>query len=182
MGRMASFLRRLEQRRLPVHVTPVTRSMIQTISAKLPWAQGAVFRQLLKPRMTDTILKLMGEKGLPFEPLLRNTANATVVRGGEQVNVAPSTVLVELDGRLLPGYSPKDLIAEVRAAVGGEVELEVIKHDPGPPEPDMTLFETLKGILRAADPDGEPIPILLPGPPMPGFSPSWVFRHTATCP
>jgi acetylornithine deacetylase/succinyl-diaminopimelate desuccinylase-like protein len=26
----------------------------------------------------------------------------------------------------------------------------------------MTLFETLKRILRSADPDGEPIPILLP--------------------
>ena len=47
--------------------------------------------------------------------------------------------------------------------MGEEVELEVIRHDPGPPEPDMTLFETLKRILRSADPDGEPIPILLPG-------------------
>ena len=163
MGRMASFLRKLEQRRLPVHVTPVTRSMIQTISAKLPWPQGTVFRQLLHPRMTDTVLKLMGEKGQPFEPLLRNTANATVVRGGEQVNVVPSTVFVELDGRLLPGYAPDDLISELRHTVGEEVELEVIRHDPGPPEPDMTLFETLKRILRSADPDGEPIPILLPG-------------------
>ena len=113
--------------------------------------------------MTDTILKLMGEKGQPFEPLLRNTANATVVRGGEQVNVVPSTVFVELDGRLLPGYAPDDLISELRHTVGEEVELEVIRHDPGPPEPDMTLFETLKRILRSADPDGEPIPILLPG-------------------
>jgi acetylornithine deacetylase/succinyl-diaminopimelate desuccinylase-like protein len=132
--------------------------------------------------MTDTVLKLMGEKGQPFEPLLRNTDNATVVRGGEQVNVVHSTVLVELDGRLLPGYAPEDLISELRHNVGDEVELEVIRHDPGPAEPDMTLFETLKGILRSADPDGEPIPILLPGPPMPDFSPSWVSKHTATCP
>ena len=163
MGRMASFLRRLEQRRLPVHVTPVTRSMVRSISAKLPWPQGAVFRQLQRPRMTDTVLKLMGEKGQPFEPLLRNTANPTVVRGAGQINVVPSTVVVELDGRLLPGYAPEDLISELRKVVGEEVELEVIRHDPGPPEPDMTLFETLKGILRSADPDGEPIPILLPG-------------------
>ena len=163
IGRLAYFLRSLEQRRLPVHVTTVTRTMVQNIAAKLPWPQGMVFRQLLNPRLTDTVLKMMGDKGTAFEPLLRNTANATVIRGGQQVNVAPTTVSVDLDGRLLPGYAPEDLIAELGNVVGKELELEVVRHDPGPPEPDMALFETLKGILHSADPDGEPIPILLPG-------------------
>ena len=163
VGRMASFLRRLEQRRLPVHVTPVTRSMVETISSKLAWPQGMVFRQLLKPQMTNTVLGLMGDKGASFEPLLRNTANPTVIRAGEQINVAPSKVEVDLDGRLLPGYSPEDLISELVAISGGELELEVIRHDPGPSEPDMALFEILKDILRSVDSDGEPVPILLPG-------------------
>jgi len=163
VGRMASFLRILEQRRLPVHVTPVTRSMVETISSKLAWPQGMVFRQLLKPQMTNTVLGLMGDKGASFEPLLRNTANPTVIRAGEQINVAPSKVEVDLDGRLLPGYSPEDLISELVAISGGELELEVIRHDPGPSEPDMALFETLKDILRSVDSDGEPVPILLPG-------------------
>ena len=163
VGRMASFLRRLEQRRLPVHVTPVTRSMVETISSKLAWPQGMVFRQLLKPQMTNTVLGLMGDKGASFEPLLRNTANPTVIRAGEQINVAPSKVEVDLDGRLLPGYSPENLISELVAISGGELELEVIRHDPGPSEPDMALFETLKDILRSVDSDGEPVPILLPG-------------------
>lgn len=181
VGRMASFLRRLEQRRLPVHVTPVTRSMVETISSKLAWPQGMVFRQLLKPQMTNTVLGLMGDKGASFEPLLRNTSNPTVIRAGEQINFAPSKVEVDLDGRLLPGYSPEDLISELVAISGGELELEVIRHDPGPSEPDMALFETLKDILRSVDSDGEPVPILLPGLPMPGFSPGWVYRRMATC-
>ena len=163
VGRMASFLRRLEQRRLPVHVTPVTRSMVETISSKLAWPQGMVFRQLLKPQMTNTVLGLMGDKGASFEPLLRNTANPTVIRAGEQINVAPSKVEVDLDGRLLPGYSPEYLISELVVISGGELELEMIRHDPGPSEPDMALFETLKDILRSVDSDGEPVPILLPG-------------------
>ena len=163
VGRMASFLRRLGQRRLPVHVTPVTRSMVETISSKPVWPQGMVFRQLLKPQMTNTVLGLMGDKGASFEPLLRNTANPTVIRAGEQINVAPSKVEVDLDGRLLPGYSPEDLISELVAISGGELELKVIRHDPGPSEPDMALFETLKDILRSVDSDGEPVPILLPG-------------------
>ena len=36
--------------------------------------------------------------------------------------------------------------------IGDDIELEVVRHDPGPPEPDMTLFETLAGILRELDP------------------------------
>ena len=92
VGPMASFLRRLEQRRLPVHVTPVTRSMVETISSKLAWPQGMVFRQLLKPQMTNTVLGLMGDKGASFELLLRNTANPTVIQAREQINVAPRKV------------------------------------------------------------------------------------------
>ena len=124
-----------------------------------------VFRQLLKPQMTNMVLGLMGDKCVSFEPLLRNTANATVIWAGEQINAVPSKVEVDLDGRLLPGYSPEDLISELIAISGGEFELEVISHDPGPSEPDMALFETLKDILRSVDSDGDPVPILLPGAP-----------------
>jgi acetylornithine deacetylase/succinyl-diaminopimelate desuccinylase-like protein len=33
---------------------------------------------------------------------------------------------------------------------------------PAPPEPDMSLFDTLSGILSEADPDGIPVPLLMP--------------------
>jgi hypothetical protein len=42
-------------------------------------------------------------------------------------------VTVELDGRLLPGYTPTDMIGELRRLVGDDIEFEVISHDPGPP-------------------------------------------------
>ena len=86
-----------------------------------------------------------------------------------------------MDGRLLPCYSPEDLISELVAIFGGELELEVIRHYPDPSEPDMALFETLMDILRSVDSDGEPVPILLPGLPMPGYSPGLVYRRMATC-
>jgi acetylornithine deacetylase/succinyl-diaminopimelate desuccinylase-like protein len=54
------------------------------------------------------------------------------------------------------------MIAELRRLVGEDVEFEVISHDPGPSEPDMTLFDTLSGILSEADPDGIPVPLLMP--------------------
>ncbi len=94
--------------------------------------------------------------------MVHNTVNATIVRGGAKINVIPSEATVELDGRLLPGYAPADMIAELRRLVGADVEVEVIRHDPGPSEPDMGLFDTLAGILRGADPDGIPVPLLFP--------------------
>jgi acetylornithine deacetylase/succinyl-diaminopimelate desuccinylase-like protein len=87
------------------------------------------------------MLDLLGTKGRAFDPMLHNTVNATIVRGGEKINVIPSEVTVELDGRLLPGYTPPEMIAELRRLVGEDVEFEVISHDPGPSEPDMGLFE-----------------------------------------
>jgi len=163
MSKLARLLQRLEERRLPVHVTPVARQMIETMAAALSFPQGVVVRQLLNPGLCDRVLKLLGERGQIFEPLLHNTVNATIVQGGEKVNVIPSEVTVQLDGRLLPGYSPGDMLAELRAVVGPEVELELVQHDPGPPEPDLGLFDLLAGVLRQADPDGIPIPLMMTG-------------------
>ena len=163
MRRLAGLLQRLEEQRLPVHVTPVARQMIDTMAAALPFSQGAVLRQLLNPGLCDRVLKLLGERGQIFEPLVHNTVNATIVRGGEKVNVIPSEITVQLDGRLLPGYSPDDMLAELRPVVGPEVELALIQHDPGPPEPDMGLFDLLAGVLRRADSDGIPMPLMMTG-------------------
>jgi acetylornithine deacetylase/succinyl-diaminopimelate desuccinylase-like protein len=77
--------------------------------------------------------------------------------------VIPGEVSVELDGRLLPGFKPADMLDELRPIVGNEVELEVTRHDPGPAEPNMGLFDALSGILREADPQGIPVPLLLGG-------------------
>jgi acetylornithine deacetylase/succinyl-diaminopimelate desuccinylase-like protein len=95
-----------------------------------------------------------------MEPMLRNTVNATIIRGGDKINVVPSVIELELDGRSLPGIGPAELIAEVQAVVGDDVELELVRHDPGPPEPDLGLFETLAGVLRELDPEGIPVPLL----------------------
>lgn len=165
MARLARVLRTLDRWRLPVHVTPVAKGMIETIAASLPLPTGLVLRQLLNPALTDRTLALLGDKGRSFDPLLHNTVNVTVVRGGDtrEPNVIPSEVFLGLDGRLLPGYGPDDLMAELRGLTGKEVALELVRHDPGPAEPEMGLFKTLAGILRELDGEGVPVPLLLPG-------------------
>src|SRR6185503_4176605 len=102
-------------------------------------------------------------RGRLFEPLLHNTVSATIVRGGEKINVIPDEVSVELDIRLLPGSSPEQVFGELRELTGLELELEVIRHDPAPAVPDMALFERLAGVLRGLDAEAKAVPLLLPG-------------------
>jgi len=161
MAKLAQLLQSLEQHRLPVHITPVARQMLESIAAAVPSPMNSVFVQLLDPAFTDTVLDQLGEQGLMFDALLHNTVNATIVQGGEKINVIPSEIALSLDGRLLPGRTPDNMMAELRQVVGDDVELEPIRHDPGPAEPDMGLFDTLADIVRQADPDGIPMPLLL---------------------
>lgn len=163
MARLAQFLRQVDQQRLPVHVTPVARQMIRTMASTVGGVGGLILGQLLNPVLTDSVLGLLGERGRLFDALLHNTVSPTILHGSDKINVIPSEIFVELDGRLLPGFQPADMIRELRQTLGSDVELEVIRHDPGPPAPDMGWFETLASILRAADPGGVPIPMLLSG-------------------
>jgi acetylornithine deacetylase/succinyl-diaminopimelate desuccinylase-like protein len=162
MAQLAYLLKGLDEQTLPVHITPVTRMMFQEISSHLPFPQGLVLKQLLNPRLTRPVLSLLGEKRSAFEPLFHHTVNATIVRGGEKVNVIPSEIVVDLDGRLLPGFGPDELINELGSIVGKGVDLELIRYDPGPAQPDLGLFDVLVGVLREADPLGAPVPMLLP--------------------
>lgn len=163
MGRLARVLDRLERFPMPVHVTPVPREMFQAVASHVSWPAGFALRRLLNPSLTNPTLKLMGDKAVAFDPLLRHTVNATMVRGGQSVNMAPGESELLLDGRLLPGFIPGSLLGELQTIVGEDVSLEVIHHDPGPAKPDMGLFDTLAGVLREADLQGVPVPMLLPG-------------------
>ena len=163
MGRLGRMLQRLDRRRLPVHVTTVTRAMLETIAADVPPGLALPLRGLLVPRLTDRLLDMMGERGRVFDPLLHNTVSATIVDGGEKVNVIPDAISLTLDGRLLPGFAPEQLFAELRALAGVEMEFEVLRHDPLAAEPDLGLFDTLAEVLTELDPQAKAIPMLLPG-------------------
>jgi acetylornithine deacetylase/succinyl-diaminopimelate desuccinylase-like protein len=160
MARLSRFLRDLDRKRLPIHVTPVARAFVEGVAKELPRAQRLVMESLLRPALADRALRLMGTNARTTEPMLRNTVNATIVRGGEKINVVPSEIELELDGRLLPGFLPEDLMSELHDLAGDDVELELIRHDPGPSEPNLELFDTLASVLKELDPDAIPVPLL----------------------
>lgn len=163
VARAAGVLQRLDSFRTPVHITPVTRRMIETIADHLAFPDGSVVRRLLNPARTDRWLRRLGEVGRNLEPLFRNTVNATVLRGGERVNVVPGDVHILLDGRLLPGFTPEDLVAEIAPALGRDVDATVVRGEAPGAHIDFGLFGLLGRLLVARDPDAVAVPYLLPG-------------------
>lgn len=163
MAKLAQFLTKLDRHRLPVHITPVARQMFSGMAAASALPLRLMLRALLDPTLANKALDALGKKGELFDPLLHNTVNATIVRGGDKINVIPSEITIELDGRLLPGCTPIDMVNELRTVVGEDVDLEVVRHDAGPSTPQMALFGTLADVLRELDPAGISIPLLLAG-------------------
>jgi len=163
MAKLARVLRTLDRKRLPVHVTPVARQMVDAMAAALPRPQGSLIRLLTTPRFTDLVLDRLGEKARLFDPILHNTVSPTVLETSKKFNVIPAEVDLVLDGRLLPGFAPDDLLGELRDLLGSDLDLEVVKHDPGPPQADLALYDTLADILERADPGSTATPLLMPG-------------------
>ena len=162
-GLLGDVLRALDRRQPPVRVTPVTRSFIDAVAAELPRPQAVMIRSLLKPAVAERLLPRLPRSMAGLAAMLRNTVSATVVRAGEKENVIPATAELTLDGRLLPGCEPDDLIREIHALTGNKLELEVLHYDPMPADADLAHYETLAEVLRGFDPQGIPVPTLLVG-------------------
>ena len=167
MARLGKLLTTLNSNRLPVHITPVMDQMLPALAETAPDHLADSAMALLDPARTDATLDQMAADGLPqartFDALLHNTVNATVVEGGIKTNVIPSEILLELDGRVLPGFSADDLMAELHRLLGDDLAFEIMRHDPGRDEVDMSLFPFLKGIVEELDPDGVVIPSMVGG-------------------
>jgi acetylornithine deacetylase/succinyl-diaminopimelate desuccinylase-like protein len=164
ISKLGKIVQTLDKRGLPVHVTPVTRAWLEGMAAELPRPQALLLRSLLEPRLAEATLRVARIEQLRIiERALRNTVSVTIVHAGSKINVIPAEVELELDGRTLPGFGPDDLIREIHDLVGPDLELELVRHDATPAEPDMTWFDGLGAIIRELDPEGVPVPMLQVG-------------------
>lgn len=164
MAGLGQMLLALDRHRLPVHVTAVAADYIRGIAEATQDADRARLLALLDARQTDGVLDRMGEDAGRFDPILHHTINATVVQAGEKVNVIPSVAVVDLDGRMLPGFEPEDFIAEVRSVIGPEPEIEVIGAGPRLKEAERgPFYDLLCTVLRELEPAAVPVPLLMTG-------------------
>lgn len=163
MGQLGRLLTALDRKRMPVHVVPATRLMIESMIEHTAGATRRALQALLSPRSAEAAFRLLPGQLAVLEPVFRNTVSPTVVRGGGKHNVIPGAVSVTLDGRMLPGSSPDEMAAELRRIVGPNVEIEsTVDGKVGPAQPNLDLLPLLADVIRQYDADAVPIPFLLP--------------------
>jgi acetylornithine deacetylase/succinyl-diaminopimelate desuccinylase-like protein len=99
--------------------------------------------------------------------LLRDTVSPNVIHAGVKYNVIPGEAVVELDCRVLPGTTEADMKAAVIERLGPElasvsdVEL-VIFGEPVDAPASGELWDAMTATVRDHDPDGIPLPIMVP--------------------
>ena len=167
MAKLGHVLQQIENKSMPVHITTLTRQMIQTTSSALTFPSNIVLRLLLNSRLTDRVLKMLGKQAEQFEPLLHNNVNALAINMVDFGSRIPDRITLRLVCNLLPDYTPDDALSELHQLIGEDVELKVTDTswcEPITAEPDMGLFDILARILREVEPEGIPLPLLFTGP------------------
>jgi acetylornithine deacetylase/succinyl-diaminopimelate desuccinylase-like protein len=165
--RMAEAIAALGKARLPVHPTAQLRAFLEAVAARQPAVARPILKMLTRPELLARVLRLRPEAGVArsLGALLANTASPTVVRAGAKTNVIPGVAEVEIDGRTLPGQSTDDFLRELRAVLGPDVELEVMKAAPATvTEPVASpLYDVIARQVVAREPDATVVPYMIPG-------------------
>ena len=99
--------------------------------------------------------------------LVRDTVSPNMIRAGVKYNIIPGEATVELDCRLLPGTSEEDMRATIIERIGPELaaacDIELAIHAPAIDAPASgDLYDTMAATLRDHDPEGIPVPFMVP--------------------
>jgi acetylornithine deacetylase/succinyl-diaminopimelate desuccinylase-like protein len=174
----------------PLRVTPVMARFLGSAADALPDEVGAGLRRIAagdpeSDRLIQALCDPMHARTL--RALLRDTLSPDVVHAGVKYNVIPGDAVVEVDCRVLPGTTEEQMRADIEARLGPDlgpactVELMVFASPvEAPAEGD--LYDVMADTLRDHDPDGVPLPVMVPfatdakhtailGVPTYGFSP-----------
>jgi acetylornithine deacetylase/succinyl-diaminopimelate desuccinylase-like protein len=165
--KMTEAITRLGKAAFPVHATRQVQDFLAAVAARQPAAARPLLRLLGRPELLSRVLRLVPDLGSArsLGALLSNTASPTVVRAGNKTNVIPGVAEVEIDGRTLPGQTEADFLRELRAILGPDVELEVIKSAPATvTEPHASpLYDVIARQVLAREPDSVVAPYMIPG-------------------
>ena len=176
-----------EQTRL----TPVMSRFLDTAASALPAGPARVARAIAAgdDALTQATLDGLCDRRdtIALRALLRDTISPDVVHAGVKYNVIPGDAVIEVDCRVLPGTDEPAMRARLIERMGPElaaactIEL-LVWGEPVEAPADGPLFEAMAAVVREHDPDGVPLPVMVPfatdakhtsdlGVPTYGFSP-----------
>ena len=174
----------------PARPSPVMQAFIRGVADSVEPDTARLLRALAgdDPRLAEVALEGLCEPMYTrvVRALLRDTISPTIVHAGVKYNVIPGEATVEIDCRVLPGTTEDDMREIVVGRLGDlsrHVDVDLVIHAPPVAAPvEHQLYELLERTLRDHDPDGIPLPCIMPfatdakhtaalGIPTYGFSP-----------
>lgn len=139
----------------PIHLTGTTAALVDELGRLLG----------LDPKRVgeDAVVLASGTASGFILATLRTTTNPTVLQAGYKHNVIPDTATALIDIRTLPGEE-EAVLAEIRALIGPDVELETLHADVGLENPfEGPLVEKVVELLGRHDPGAPVLPYLMSG-------------------
>ncbi|MGC4192885.1 MAG: M20/M25/M40 family metallo-hydrolase [Thermomicrobiales bacterium] len=169
MFRMGEVLVKLAARQSPMKLTAPVRMMLEGIAAgNVSDSTKMKIRDILDtpdPQWEQVEALPLGEIDLlSLRAATHDTAVPTMIHGGQLINVIPSEVVLDVDGRLLPGSDPDAFRAEVADLLGDLATVELTSRETGvAADPASPFFEAIKATMAALQPGIDVIPYLVSG-------------------
>jgi acetylornithine deacetylase/succinyl-diaminopimelate desuccinylase-like protein len=154
---LAGAVTRIGEYTWPARLIPTVRAALVAMADALGLDAASAERD------PDGLLARFGPASVLVAPVLRNSANPTMLQAGYKVNVIPGEAVGYVDGRMLPGYE-----AEFEAAMdeltGPDVGWEYTHREVPLEAPlDAPLMAAMTSALLAEDPQSRIVPYCMAG-------------------
>ena len=172
--RLGEALALLGRAELPLRLTETMCGYIAGIAALVDPPERALWLGLLEPATVRASLRALPVteemRGLLAAQLF-DTVVPTMVSAGARLNVIPSSASATVDSRVVPGVSREQHLAELRAVIPHDIEIDFVREAPWlESSSDSPLFTTIERVLDELDPGVPLLPTLCTG----GTDAKWV--------
>ncbi|MBW2242407.1 MAG: M20/M25/M40 family metallo-hydrolase [Deltaproteobacteria bacterium] len=163
VGKLATAIHRLEANPFPLRISQPVRDLFAALAPHLPLGRRLAVNNLW---LTGRIVaRRMAEDPLQAA-MLRTTTAATMISGGVKENVVPKRATATVNFRILPGETPDDVLAHVRAVIDNpeiEIESDTWSQAPRPGRVDAFGYQVLTDAVHDVYPEAIVVPGLLLG-------------------
>jgi acetylornithine deacetylase/succinyl-diaminopimelate desuccinylase-like protein len=155
----------------PPRITPTMAAFLNGAADRLDGDAARVLRALASedPRRAEAAIDGLCEptSARVIRALLRDTISPDIIHAGVKYNVIPGEATIELDCRVLPGTSEETMHEVILERMGPELaaacEIELVIFGPPVDAPASgALYELLGETVVDHDPDGIPLPFMVP--------------------
>jgi acetylornithine deacetylase/succinyl-diaminopimelate desuccinylase-like protein len=165
--KLAEAIQRIGAAEFQHHATATVRLFIEGVAAKVGKPYDRDLLALLDAKKYRAAMeRLPLDEGLQtmFNAMLHNTVTPTMLNAGTKVNVIPSVAEAKCDARLLPGQTSHDLLHELRAVIGKDVEIDFLDHSSAIESDHASpLFDAISRVMARHEPKSPVLPYMVVG-------------------